>query len=125
MHRATVYFYQGYYSTIEEVVNSLNYIFNNLKTVQKLDRVPVFEYNSRKREIYIEQQPGESIQFKPKLAAMLGITTNPVHGGNENRKYQGEDLFNLDETIHTLYVYCDIILLKTCQLEVTRRHYYV
>ena len=27
-HRATVYLYQGYYSTIEEVVNSLNYIFN-------------------------------------------------------------------------------------------------
>ena len=28
---------------------------------------------------------------------------------NESRKYQGEDLFSLDETIHTLYVYCDII----------------
>ena len=109
MQRATVYLYQRYYSTIEEVVTSLNYIFNNLKTVQKLDRVPAFEYNSRKRKIYIELQPGESLQFEPKLAAMLGITTNTVHGGNESRKYQGEDLFNLDETIHTLYVYCDII----------------
>ena len=40
---------------------------------------------------------------------MLGITTNLIHCGNERRKYHGEDLFNLDETIHTLYVYCDII----------------
>ena len=31
-HRATVYLYQGYYSTIEEVVTSLNYIFYNLET---------------------------------------------------------------------------------------------
>ena len=108
-HRAVVNLYQGYYSTIEEVVTSLNYIFNNLKTGQKLERVPTFEYNSRKRKIYIELQPGESIHFKPKLAAMLGITTNPVQGVNESMKYQGEDLFNLDETIHTLYVYCDII----------------
>ena len=87
----------------------MNSLFNNFKTAQKLVRVPQFEYNSRKRKIYIELQHGESIQFKPKLAAMLGITTSPVHGGNEHRKYQGEDLFNLDETIHTLYVYCDII----------------
>ena len=107
--RASVYLYQGYYSTIEEVVTSLNSLFNNLKTAQKLERVPAFEYNIRKRKIYIEMQPGESLHFKPKLAAMLGITTNPVHCGNESRKYQGEDLFNLDETIHTLYVYCDII----------------
>ena len=28
---------------------------------------------------------------------------------NESMKYQEEDLFNLDETIHTLYVYCNII----------------
>ena len=68
-----------------------------------------FEYNSRKRKIYIDLQPGESLRFKPKLAVMLGITTNPVHCGNVSRKYQGEDLFNLDETIHTLYVYCNII----------------
>ena len=101
-HRASVYLYQGYYSTIEEVVTSLNYIFNNLKNGQKLERVPTFEYNSRKRKIYIDLQPGESLQFKPKLATMLGITTNPLHCGSESRKYQGEDLFNLDETIHTL-----------------------
>ena len=107
--QARVYLYQGYYSTIDEVVTGLNSIFINLKTGQKLDRVPTFEYNFRKRKIYIELQPGESIHFKPKLAAMLGITTNPVHGVNESMKYQGEDLFNLDETIHTLYVYCDII----------------
>ena len=40
---------------------------------------------------------------------MLGFTTNPIHCGNESIKYHGADLFNLDETIHTLYVYCDII----------------
>ena len=33
-HRATVYLYQGYYSTIEEVVTSLNSLFNNLKTLR-------------------------------------------------------------------------------------------
>ena len=108
-HRATVYLYQGYYSTIEVVVTSLNSLFNNLKTGQKLERVPTFEYNSRKRKIYIDLKSSESLQFKPKLAAMLGITTNPINCGNESIKYQGEDLFNLDETIHTLYVYCDII----------------
>ena len=108
-HRAVVYLYQGYYSSIEEVVTSLNYIFSNLKTGQKLERVPTFGYNNRKRKFHVDLQPGESLHFKPKLAAMLGITTNPIHCGNESMKYHGEDLFNLDETIHTLYVYCDII----------------
>ena len=108
-HRATVYLYLGYYSTIEEVVTSLNYIFNNLKNAQKLERVPTFEYNSRKRRTNIDLKSGESLHFKPKLAAMLGISTNPVYSGNESVKYHGADLFNLDETIHTLYVYCNII----------------
>ena len=34
-HRASVYLCQGYYSTIDEVVTSLNYIFNNLKSGHK------------------------------------------------------------------------------------------
>ena len=63
----------------------------------------------RGKSISIYLHSAESIHFKPKLAAMLGITTNPVHGVNESIKYPGEDLFNLDETMHTLYVYCDII----------------
>ena len=33
-HRPSVYLYQGYYTTIEEVVTSLNYIF----TISTLDR---------------------------------------------------------------------------------------
>ena len=107
--RATVYLYLGYYSTIEEVVTSLNNIFGNLKTGQKLDRVPTFGYNSRKREFHVDLQPNESLHFKPKLAAMLGITTNPIRCGSESIKYHGEDFFNLDETIHTLHVYCNII----------------
>ena len=107
--RARLYLYQGYYSTIDEVVTSLNSLFNNLKTAQKLVRVPQFDYNIRKRKIYIDLQPGESLHFKPKLSAMLGITSNPVHCVSESIKYQGEDLFNLDETIHSLYVYCNII----------------
>ena len=109
LHRASLYLYQGYYSTIEEVVTSLNSLFNNLKTAQKLERVPTFGYNSRKKKFHVDLQPGESLQFKPKLAAMLGIKTNPIHCGSESIKYHEEDLFNLDETIHTLYVYCDII----------------
>ena len=56
-HRATVYLYQGYYSTIEEVVNSLNSLFNNLKTAQKLERVPTFGYNSRKRKFHVDYNP--------------------------------------------------------------------
>jgi len=107
--QARLYLYQGYYSTIEEVVTSLNSLFNNLKTAQKLVRVPTFGYNSRKKKFHVDLQPGESLHFKPKLAAMLGITTNPIHCGIESIKYHGEDLFNLDETIHTLYVYCNII----------------
>ena len=108
-HRASVYLYQGYYSTIDEVITSLNYIFNKLKTAQNLDRVPQFGYNSRQRKAHVDLQPGESLHFKPKLATMLGFTTNPIHCGNESFKYHGADLFNLDETIHTLYVYCDIV----------------
>ena len=108
-HRATVYLYQGYYSTIEEVVTSLKSLLNNLKTNQKLERVPQFGYNSRKRKAHVDLQPGESLHFKPKLAAMLGFTTNSIHCGNDSIKYHGADLFNLDETIHTLYVYCNIV----------------
>ena len=106
---ARLYLYQGYYSTIDEVITSLNAIFNNLKTAQKLDRVPQFGYNSRQRKAHVDLQPGETLHFKPKLAAMLGFTTNPIHCVNESLKYHGADLFNLDETLHTLYVYCDII----------------
>ena len=87
----------------------MNSVFNNLKTRQQLDRVPTFGYNGRQRKFHVDLEAGESLHFKPKLAAMLGITTNPVHCGNESRKYHGEDLFNLVETIHTLYVYCNII----------------
>ena len=107
--RARLFLYLGYYSTIDEVVTSLNSLFNNLKTAQKLGRIPAFEYNIRKRRTYIDLKSGESLHFKPKLAAMLGISTNPVYSGNESVKYHGADLFNLDETIHSLYVYCDII----------------
>ena len=107
--QARLYLYLGYYSTIDEVVTSLNSLFNNLKTAQKLVRVPQFDYNIRKRKIYIDLQPGESLHFKPKLSAMLGITSNPIHCVSANIKYQSEDLFNLDETIHSLYVYCNII----------------
>ena len=85
------------------------FLFNNLKTTQKLERVPQFGYNGRKKKFHVDLQPGESLHFKPKLAAMLGITTNPIHCGSESIKYHGEDLFSLDETIHSLYVYCDII----------------
>ena len=108
-HRASVYLYLGYYSTIDEVVASVNNIFLILKGNQKLERVPAFEYNIRKRRTYIDLKSGESLHLKPKLAAMLGISTNPVYSGNDSIKYHGADLFNLDETIHTLYVYCDII----------------
>ena len=107
--QARLYLYQGYYSTIDEVVTSLNSLFNNLKTAQKLVRVPQFDYNSRKRKIYIDLQPGETLHFKPKLSAMMGITSNSIHCVSASIKYQSEDLFSLDETLHSLYVYFDII----------------
>jgi hypothetical protein len=84
IQRARVYLYQGYYSTIDEVITSLNSLFSNLKTAQKLDRVPQFGYNIRKRKAHVDLQPGESLHFKPKLAAMLGFTTNPIHCVNES-----------------------------------------
>ena len=40
---------------------------------------------------------------------MLGITTNPIHCGSESRKWHGDKLVNVDGTIHTLYVYCNIV----------------
>ena len=61
------------------------------------------------RKIFADLQPGESIQFKPKLATMLGITTNSIQCGNKSRRCYGENLINLDGTIHTLYVYCNIV----------------
>ena len=60
--------------------------------------MPTFGYNCRKRKFHVDLQLGESLHFKPKLAAMLGITTNFIHCGNESKKNHGEDLFNLDET---------------------------
>ena len=106
-HRVNLY--QGYCYTIDEVVTSLNYIFNNLKIGSKLDHVLIFGYNIRKRKIYIDLHAGESLHFKPKLATMLGITSNPMICGNESRRCYGEENFNIDGTIHTLYVYCNIV----------------
>ena len=106
-HRVNLY--QGYYYTIDEVITSLNYIFNNLKNGSKLDHVPIFGYNIRKRKVYIDLQQGKSLHFKPKLATMLGITSNPMHCGTESRRCYGDENFNIDRTIHTLYVYCNIV----------------
>ena len=108
-HRASLYLFLGYYTSIEDVVQALNNIFNYFKIAQKLASVPTFGYNSRTRRIFIELQPGESLQFKPELATLLGLTTDPIHCGNESRKYHAEEIVNLDETIHTLYVNCIII----------------
>ena len=40
---------------------------------------------------------------------MLGITTNPIHYTVESKRYYSDEVVNLDGTIHTLYVYCNII----------------
>ena len=104
-----VFLYQGYYAGVEDVVSTLNVIFGRLKTGVKLEHVPIFEYNSRMKKIFIELQPGESLKFKPKLATMLGIITNPVQCGNECRKYISDAIVDVDGTIHTLYVYCNIV----------------
>ena len=34
-----------------------------------------------------------------------------MHCGNESRRCYGEENFNIDGTIHTLYVYCNIVEL--------------
>ena len=59
-------------------------ISSTISKQDKLERVPTFEYNSRKKKIYIDLQSDESLYFNPKLATMLGITTNPIHSGNES-----------------------------------------
>ena len=64
-HRASVFLFQGYYSTIEEIVATLNVNFDRFKTGSKLDRVPIFGYNSRMRKIFIELHAEESLEFKP------------------------------------------------------------
>ena len=104
-----VFLYQGYYPTIDEVVQALNNIFLILKNTQKLDRAPIFGYNGRMRKIFIDLQQDGSLTFKPKLATMLGITTNPIHYTVESKRYYSDELVNIDGTIHTLYVYCNII----------------
>ena len=103
------FLYQGYYASIEDIVSTLNTIYGRLKTTMKLERVPLFSYNSRLRKIVIELQPGDSLKFKPKLAAMLGIIINPVQCGNESRNYHSDAIVNVDGFIHTLYVYCNIV----------------
>ena len=87
----------------------MNVNFERFKTATKLERVPTFGYNSRMRKIFIELQQGKSLKFRPKLASMLGITTNPIHCGTESRRCYGDELVNVDGTIHTLYVYCNIV----------------
>ena len=104
-----VFLYQGYYAGVEDVVLTLNMIFDRLKTTMKLERIPIFGYNSRMKKIFIELQPVDSLKFKPKLATMLGIITNPVQCGNECRKYHSDTLVDVEGTIHTLYVYCNIV----------------
>ena len=55
-HRASVFLFQGYYHTIDELVATLNVNFKLFKTATKLERVPTFGYNSRMTKIFIELQ---------------------------------------------------------------------
>ena len=67
--RARLYLYQGYYSTKDEVVTSLNSLFNNHKTAQKLDRVPQFGYNIRKRKCFVDLQSRRISPFQTKTSS--------------------------------------------------------
>ena len=66
------FLYQGYYPTIEEVIQALNYIFLNLKNTHTLDRAPIFGYNGRMRKIFIDLQQEGSLTFKPKTSIHAG-----------------------------------------------------
>ena len=46
------------------------------------------------------------------MATILGITNNPensIYCEGEKQKWQADEIFDLDVTMNSLYVYCDIL----------------
>ena len=68
---------QGYYNSIDEIVKTLNTLFEQFKTNSGRENAPKFGYNNRTKKIFINLNHGDRITFKPKLASILGITDNP------------------------------------------------
>ena len=103
---------QGYYNTIDEIVKTLDTIFEQFKSNSGRDNAPTFGYNNRTKKIFINLHHGDRKSFKPKLAAILGITdnpSNPIYCKSEKVKWNADEIFDLDRSINSLYVFCDIL----------------
>ena len=103
---------QGYYNTIDEIVKNLNTVFEQFKTNSGRNNAPTFGYNNRTKKIFINLHHGDRLIFKPKLAAILGITDNPstpLYCEGEKEKWHADEIFDLDGPMHSLYIYCDIL----------------
>ena len=103
---------QGYYNSIDEIVKTLNAIFEQFKTNSGRDNAPTFGYNSRTKKMLINLHHGDRITFKPKLASILGITDNqskPIYCEGKKEKWHADEIFDIDGNFNSLYVYCDIL----------------
>ena len=103
---------QGYYNSIDELVKTLNTLFEQFKTNSGRENAPTFGYNNRTKKIFINLNHGDRITFKPKLASILGITDNPskpIYCEGEKEKWHADEIFDIDGNLNSLYVYCDIL----------------
>ena len=104
--------HEGYYTNAEEIVRTLNTIFEQFKSNSGRDDAPTFGYNSRSKKIFINLHHGDRITFRPKLASILGITDNPsnsLYCKVEKEKWYADKISDIDGNLNSLYVYCDIL----------------
>lgn len=106
---------KGYYDTPNELISELQKAIRSIGLKNYIS-LPEIKYNKFERIVRVKsgldkEELGILIEFSDEIKEILGLITystlNPVF--NENKEVVADRIVNLNEGLHTLFVYCDII----------------
>ena len=113
----SLYVPEGYYSSIEEIVEVINNQILKAAGQYGADEYPVFHYMSLKRKVIAFLNFGDIIEFSKPLACLLGLIDhqNPIchlkFDVNVPKQihWEAKNSCDLNKGLYSLYVYCDIL----------------
>ena len=113
----SLYVPEGFYSSIEEIVEIINNQILKAAGQYGADEYPVFHYISLKRKVIAFLNFGDIIKFSKPLACLLGLIEdqNPVchlkFDVNVPKRihWEAKNSCDLNKGLYSLYVYCDIL----------------
>ena len=117
-----VQLHAGYYTTVEDLVNEMNRCLVNAILIKptskpinpalsvKNSNLPTIMYNNKNLKVSVSLQPHNTLKFHKHLASVLGFGENPiVNSSNEVKIIEANAVSNIDGSMHSLYVYTDVI----------------